>query len=108
MKLSVKPKRETDDEYENGVDTDFCPSPQQSFQPVHHSLEENPLDKDEDAYISDYQSNTKPSRLHAFLEQNQIDLEMLKEKNQNLKLRHAMKYARIFSGPEESSIPTRS
>ncbi len=36
-----------------------------------------------------------------------IDLKMLKEKNRILELRHAMKRAHAFSGPEESSIPTR-
>ncbi len=33
---------------------------------------------------------------------------MLKEKNRNLELRHAIKRTRIFSGLEESSIPMRS
>ena len=33
---------------------------------------------------------------------------MLKEKNQNLELRHGMKRAGTFSGPEESSISMRS
>ncbi len=107
MKPSVQPERETDDEYENKVDNDFRPSSQQPFQPAHHCLEENPFDEDEDAFISDYQSDPKPSRRHASLEEKRIDLEMLKEKNRNLELRHAMKRARTLSGPEESSIPTR-
>ena len=33
---------------------------------------------------------------------------MLKEKNQNLELRHAIKRTRTFFGPEELSIPMRS
>ena len=33
---------------------------------------------------------------------------MLKEKNRNLELQHAMKRARTFSGPEKSDISTRS
>ena len=108
MKLSVQPERETDDEYENEADDDFRPSSQQPSQPAHHGLDENPFDEDEDAFISDYQSDSKPSRRHTSLEEKRIDLEMLKEKNRNLELRHAMKRARTFSGPEESSIPTRS
>ncbi len=39
MKLSVKSKRETDNEYENEADDDFHPSPQQPFQPEYHGLE---------------------------------------------------------------------
>ena len=108
MKLSVQPENETADEYENEADDDFCPSSQQPSQPAHHGLDENPFDEDEDAFISDYQSDSKPSRRHTSLEEKRIDLEMLKEKNRNLELRHAMKRARTFSGPEESSIPTRS
>ena len=107
-KLSVQTDKETDDKYENEVDNDFCPSSQQLFQPAHHGLEENSVDEDKDAFISNYQSDPKPSRRHTSLEEKQIDLEMLKEKNRNLELRHAMKHARTFSGPEESSIPTRS
>ncbi len=41
------------------------------------------------------------------MEEKQIDLKMLKEKNRNLEFRHAMKRARTISGPEESSIPMR-
>ena len=108
MKLSVQPERETDDEYENEADDDFRPSSQQPFQPAHHDLEENLFDEDEDAFISNYQSDPKRSRRYTSLEKKSIDLEMLKEKNQNLELRHEMKRARSFSGPEESSIPTRS
>ena len=33
---------------------------------------------------------------------------MVRGENQNLELRQAMKRARIFSSPEESSIPTQS
>ncbi len=108
MKPSVQPERETDDEYENEADEDFRLSSQQPFQPAHHGLEENPFDEDEDAFINDYQSEPKPSRRHTSLEEKRIDLEMLKEKNRNLELRHAIKRTRTFSGPEESSIPMRS
>ncbi len=108
IKLSLPPEQKTDDEYENKADDDFRPSPQQPFQPAHYGLEENSFDEDEDAFISDYQSDPKPSRHHTFLEEKQIDLKMLKEKNRNLELRHAMKRARTSSGPEESSISTRS
>ncbi len=108
MKLSVKPERETDDEYENEADDDFRPSFQQPSQPAHHDLEENPFNEDKDTFISDYQSDSKPSRRHTSLEEKQIDLEMLKEKNRNLELWDAMKRTRIFSDPEESSIPMRS
>ncbi len=107
MKLSVQLKRETDDKYENEVDEGFCLSSQQPFQPAHHGLEENLFDEDKDTFISNYQSNSKPSRRHTSLEEKRIDLEMLKEKNQNLELRHTMKRAHIFSGPVELSIPTR-
>ena len=96
MKLSVQPERETDDEYENEADDDFRPSSQQPSQPAHHGLDENPFDEDEDAFISDYQSDSKPSKRHTSLEEKRIDLEMLKKKNQNLELRHAMKHARTF------------
>ncbi len=92
---------------ENEIDNDFCPSSQQLFQPAHHGLEENSVDEDKDAFISNYQSDPKPSRRHTSLEEKQIDLEMLKKKNRNLELRHAMKHALTFSGPEESSIPMR-
>ncbi len=108
MKPSVKPERETDDEYGNDADDDFRLSSQQPFQPAHHGLEENLFDKDKDAFISDYRSDPKPPTSHTFLEQKRIDLEILKEKNRNLELRHAMKRTRSFSGPEESSIPIRS
>ena len=108
MKLSVQPESKTDNEYENEADDDFRHSSQQPFQPAHHGLEENLFDKDEDAFISDYRSDPKPPRSHTFLEQKRMDLEILKEKNRNLELRHAMKRTRTFSGPEESSIPMRS
>ncbi len=108
MKLSVQPEKETDDEYENEADDDFRPSSQQPSQPAHHGLEENLFDEDEDAFISNYQSDSKPSSRHTSLDKKQIDLEMRKEKNRNLELRHAMKHARTFSGSEESSIHTRS
>ncbi len=75
---------------------------------AHHGLEENHFDENEDAFKSDYQSDSKPSRRHTSLEEKRIDLEMLKEKNRNLELWHAMKRARTFSGPEESSISTGS
>ncbi len=108
MKSFVQPEKETDNEYKNEADDDFRPSSQQPFQPAHHDLEENPFDEDEDAFISNYQSDPKRSRRYTSLEKKSIDLEILKEKNQNLELRHEMKHARSFSGPEESSIPTRS
>ena len=107
MKLSVKPKRKTDGEYKNEADDDFCSPPQQPSQPAHHSLEENLLNKEEDASISNYQLDLKPSRCHTSLEGKQIDLEILKEKNQNLGLRQVMKLARNLSGPEKSSILTQ-
>ena len=107
MKLSVQPERETDNEYENDADDEFCPSSQQLFQPAHHDLDEYPFDENEDAFISIYQSDPKPSRRHTFFKQKRIHLEMLKEKNQNLELQHTMKRALIFSDPEESSIPMR-
>ncbi len=106
MKLSVQPERETDDEYENEADDDFHPSCQQPFQPAHHDLEENLFDENKDVFIRDYQSDPKPPRLHTSVEMKRIDLEMLKEKNRNLKLRHSMERVCTFSGPEESSIPT--
>ncbi len=105
MKLSVQPEGKTDDEDENEADDYFCPTSQQSFQPAHHGLEENPFDEDENAFINNYQSDHKPSRRYTSLEEKQIDLEMLKEKNRNLELRHTMKRARTLSGPKESSIP---
>ncbi len=108
MKLSAQPERKTDDKYENEADDDFRPSCQQPFQPAHHSLEENPFDDNKDAFINNYQLNLKPSRRHTSLEEKRIDLEMLKENNQNLELRHTMKCTRTLSGPEESSIPMRS
>ncbi len=107
MKLSVQPENNTDEKYENEADDDFCASPQQPSQPTHYGLEENPHDEDKDASTSDYRSDPKPSRRPTSLEEKQIDLEMLKEKNQNLELWHAMKHGRTFSGPEESSISTR-
>ncbi len=108
MKPPVQPERKTDDEYENEADDDFRPSSQQHFQPAHYGLEENLFDEDEDAFISNYKSDPKPSRRHTSLEEKRIDLEMLKEKNRNLELRHGMKRAGTFSGPEESSISMRS
>ncbi len=108
MKLSVQSERETNDEYENEADDDFRPSSQQPFQPANHGLEENPFNEGKDAFISDYQSDRKLSRRHTSLEKKRIDLEMLKEKKQNLELRHVMKRTRIFSGPEESSILIQS
>ncbi len=108
MKLSIQLKRETDNEYENEADDDFCPFSQQPSQPPHHGLEENPFDEGKDVFVSDYQSDPKLPRHETFLEEKQIDLEKLKEKNRNLELWHAMKNARIFSDPEESSIPNGS
>ncbi len=64
MKPSVQPQRETNDEYENEADDDFRPSSQQPSQPAHHGLKENPFDEDQDAFITDYQSDFKPSRGH--------------------------------------------
>ena len=108
MELSAQPKKKTDNEYKNEVDYDFRPSSQQLFQLAHNSLEENPFDDDKDAFICDYQSDPKPSRRHTSMEEKRIDLEMLKEKNQNLELWHAIKRACTFSGPKESSITMRS
>ncbi len=98
----------TDDEYENDVDDEFRPSFQQPSQPANHGLEKNLSDEDKNAFISDYQSDPKSSRRHKFLKEKRIDLEMLQQKNRNLQLWNAMKRARIFSGPEESSIRTPS
>ncbi len=108
MKLSVRPEKEKDDECENEPDDDFCPFSQQPSQPANHGLEENSFNEDEDVSTSDYQSDHRSSRRHTSLEEKQIDLEMLKQKIQNLELRHAMKRARTCSGPEELSISTRS
>ncbi len=106
IKLSVQPERKTDDELKNEADDDSLPSSQQPFQPKYHSLEENPFDEDKDDFISDYQSDPKPARRHTSFEETRIDLELLKEKKRNLELRHPMKHALSFSGPEKSSIPT--
>ncbi len=108
MKLSVQPKRERDNEYENEADDKFRPSSQQVFQPEHHGLEENFFDKDKDAFISDYQSDPKPIRDHTYLAEKRIDLEIVKKKNQNLDLENGMKRTHTLSGLEESSIPIRS
>ena len=108
MKLSVWPEKEKDDEYKDKPDDDFRPFSQQSFQPAHHGLEENLFDEDEVASTSDSQSEQKASRCQTSLEEKQIDLEMLKEKNRNLEFQHAMKRTCTFSGHEESSISTRS
>ncbi len=108
MKLSVRPENEKNDEYENEADDDFRPSSQQPSQPAQHGLQENFFDQDQDASTSNYQSDHKSSRRHISLEKKRIVLIMLKEKNRNLELRHAMKRARTFSGPEESSISTWS
>ena len=86
MKFSVEPRRETENEYENEAYDDFRLSLQQSFQSAHHDREENPFDEDEDVFISDYQSNSKPSRCHKTLEEKWFDLKMLKEKDRNLEL----------------------
>ena len=80
----TQPDGKTDDEYKNETDDDFCPSFQQSSQSAHHGLEENPLNEDKDASISDYQSEPKPSTRYTSLEKKQIDPKMLKEKNRNL------------------------
>ena len=88
MKLSVQPERETDNEYDNEADDDFCPSFQQPLQSAHHGLKENPFNEDANAFISNYQSDPKPSKHHTSLEEKRIDLEMLKEKNRNLELWH--------------------
>ncbi len=108
IKLFVQPERKTDNEYENEADDDFRPSPQQSFQPAHHGLEENLFEEDEDDSVNDHQSDPKPSRCETSLEERQIDLEMLKEKNRNLELWYAIKRVCTFSGPEELAIPMRS
>ena len=108
MKFSVQPEKETDDECENEADDDFCPSSQQASQPAQHGPEKIPFDEDKDTSTSDYQSNYKSSTRHISLEEKRIDMEMVKEKNQNLDLRHSMKRALTFSDPEESSISIRS
>ena len=107
MNFSVQLERKTDYEYENETD-DFHPSSQQPSQLTHHGQEENLLDEDKDASISNYQSDLKLSRRHTSLEEKRIDLKMLKEKNQNLEFRHTIKRARTFFGPEKSFIPTQS
>ena len=108
MKFSVQPEKETDDKYENGADDDFRLSSQQPPQPAHHDLEENLFDDKENASISNDQSDHKSLRRHTSLEEKRIDLEMLKEKNQNLKLWHAMKHTCTFFSPKELSISIRS
>ncbi len=75
MKLSVQLERETDNEYENKADDDFYASPQQFFQTANHSLEQNLLDEDKDAFISNYLSDFKLSKHHTSLEEKRIDLE---------------------------------
>ena len=107
MKPSVQPKKETDNEYGKEADDDFRASSQQPFRPAHHGWEENLFNEEKDAFISDYQSYSKPSRRYTSLEEKRIDLEMLKDKKRNLELRHAMKRACTFSGSEKSSKPTR-
>ncbi len=94
----MKPEKKTDEEYETEADDKFCPFSQQPSQPSDHGLEENPLDKDKDAFISNYQSDLKPSRRHISLEEKRINLKTLKEKNRNIELWRAMKHARTFSG----------
>ncbi len=54
MKLSVRPEKEKDNEYEKEADDDFHPSSQQPSQPAHQGLEENLFDQDEDASTRDY------------------------------------------------------
>ena len=107
MKLSVQPEKETDDEYENDADDDIRPSSQQPSQPTDYGLEDDSLDEKKDGSSSNYQSDHNSWRRHTSLEEKRIDLKMLKEKIQNLELRHTMKYAQTFSGPEESSISIR-
>ncbi len=108
MKLSVQPERIMDNEYENEADDNFHHSLQQPSQLAHHGLKENLPNEDEKASISNYLSDSKPSRRHTSLEEQRIDLEMLKEKNQNLELRHTMKRVGTFFGPAGSSIPMQS
>ena len=108
IKHSVKHEREKNNKYKNEADDDFRPFSQQLFQPAHHGLEENLFDKNEDVFISNYQSDPKPSRRHTFLEKKRIDLEMIKEKIRNLQHWHPMKRTRTLSDPEESSIFTWS
>ncbi len=107
MKLSVQPKRKTDNEYWNEAYDDFRSSPQQPCQPAYHGLEENSFNEDKNTSINNYQSDPKPSKRHKSLEEKRIDLKILKEKKQNLELQHAMKRPYSFSGLEELSIPTR-
>ncbi len=101
MKFSVQPEKKTDDKYENDVDDDLRSSSQKPSQPANHSLEENPFEENEDASIQDYQYDHQPSRCDTSLKEKRIDLEMLKDKNQNLELLHAIKYACTFSDLEE-------
>ncbi len=54
MKLSVQPEKESNDEYENEADDDFCPSSQQPFQPANHGLKENLFDEDKDVSTSNH------------------------------------------------------
>ncbi len=68
MKSSVQTEKETDNEYENEADDDFRLSSQQLFQPAYYVLKENLFDDDEDAFISNYQSDSKASRRHTSLE----------------------------------------
>ncbi len=96
MKLSVQPERETDDKYENKNDDDFRPSPQQSFQPAHHGQEENFFDENEDAFISDYQSDPKSSTRNSSLSDKRIGLKMVKEIDKPMQ----QKIRKQSSGPE--------
>ncbi len=73
MKISVPPKKEMDNEYENEVHNVFRPSPQQPSKPVNHGLEENPFYEDGDASKSDYQSDHKLSRRSKSLKKNRLN-----------------------------------
>ena len=72
MKPFVQPEAETDDKYENEAEDDFRFSSQRTFQPAHHGLEDNLFDEDEDAFISDYHSDPKPSRHYISVEEKRI------------------------------------
>ena len=73
-----------DDEYESEADDDFCHSLQQSSQSAHHGLDENSLQKEQDAFISNYQSDSKLLWHYISLQEEQIHFEILEEKNRNL------------------------
>lgn len=70
---------------------------------MYHGLEKTALNMNKKASLSD-QSDYLSSRQPTSLEEKQLDLKTLKEKNRNLELCHVMKRASIFFGPEESPL----